>query len=103
MSDGLTLYRAILKIIASSQVRFHDLRSMFTFVWAVGGVLMEQNVHSTSRGCNGLAKPRQREKMSQPISFNPSFGLLSLRKRQTILLSGDGLDGGYLIADNLII
>lgn len=65
MSDSLTLYRTILRIIASSQVRFHDLRCMFTFVWAVVGVLMEQSVHlskwGTQRPGNAKAASKQRQ------------------------------------------
>lgn len=32
--DSLTLYRTIMELVVSSQVRFHDLRCLVTFVWA---------------------------------------------------------------------
>ena len=42
MSESLSLYRTILGIIGNSKVHFHDMRCMFTFAWAVVGVLLEK-------------------------------------------------------------
>ena len=65
MSESLTLYRTILGIVGSSKVRFHDLRCMFTFVWAVVGVLMEQSVQlskwGTQRAGGAKAASKQRQ------------------------------------------
>ena len=65
MSDSLTLYRTILRIIANSQVRFHDLRCMFTFVWAVVGVLMEQSVHLSKWGMQRTGSAKAASKQRQ--------------------------------------
>jgi hypothetical protein len=43
--DSLTLYRTIMELVLSSQVHFHDLRCLVTFVWAIVGVILEKCVH----------------------------------------------------------
>jgi len=45
MSDSLTLYRTIAKLIFDSKVRFHDKRCMVTFTWAVTCVILEKSVN----------------------------------------------------------
>ena len=45
MSDNLTLYRTLIEFVWQHGVRFHDLRCLITFVWAIVGLLMSQNVH----------------------------------------------------------
>jgi hypothetical protein len=45
MSDSLRLYRTIIEMIQKSLVRFHDMRCMITFTWAIVGVLLERSVH----------------------------------------------------------
>jgi len=45
MSDSLRLYRTIIEMIQKSQVRFHDMRCLITFAWAIVGVILERSVH----------------------------------------------------------
>ena len=45
MSDSLRLYRTIIEMIRDSRVRFHDMRCLVTFAWAIVGLLMEKSVH----------------------------------------------------------
>ena len=49
--DSLKLYRTIMELVLSSQVRFHDLRCLVTFVWAIVGLLKEKGVH-LSKWCD---------------------------------------------------
>ena len=45
MSDSLRLYRTIVEMIRNSKVRFHDMRCLITFAWAIVGVILEKSVH----------------------------------------------------------
>lgn len=45
MSDNLTLYRTLIKFVWQNGVRFHDLRCLRTFVWALVGLLLSQQIH----------------------------------------------------------
>src|SRR3990170_105011 len=38
MSDSLRLYRTITEMIQNSRVRFHDMRCLITFTWAIVAV-----------------------------------------------------------------
>ena len=63
--DSLTLYRTIMTMVLDSQVRFHDLRCLITFVWAIVGLLKEKGVH-LGKWCNhrpssAQAASRQRQ------------------------------------------
>ncbi len=63
--DSLTLYRTILALVLSSHVRFHDLRCLMTFVWAIVGLICEKTVHlskwSNYRPGASLAASKQRQ------------------------------------------
>ena len=54
MSDSLRLYRTIIEMIWNSQVRFHDMRCLITFAWAIVGVLLEKSVHLSKWGMHRL-------------------------------------------------
>jgi len=45
MSDSLSLYRTLIEFVWQNGVRFHDLRCLITFVWALVGLLMSQQIH----------------------------------------------------------
>ncbi|HXV96789.1 MAG TPA: transposase [Anaerolineae bacterium] len=45
MSDSLSLYRTLLEFVWQNGVRFHDLRCLMTFVWALVGLLLSQQIH----------------------------------------------------------
>lgn len=65
MSDSLRLYRTIIEMIRNSKVRFHDMRCLITFAWAIVGVLLEKNVHlskwSMHRTGEAQAASKQRQ------------------------------------------
>lgn len=45
MDNSLSLYRTIMDLIWQNGVRFHDLRILVTFVWAVVGLLRSGQIH----------------------------------------------------------
>jgi hypothetical protein len=45
VSDNLTLYRTLIEFVWQNGVRFHDLRCLITFVWALVGLLLSQQIH----------------------------------------------------------
>ena len=45
MSDSLILYRTLIEFVWQNGVRFHDLRCLITFVWAIVGLLLSQQIH----------------------------------------------------------
>lgn len=45
MDNSLRLYRTIMELIWQNGVRFHDLRLLTTFVWAVVGLLRSGQIH----------------------------------------------------------
>jgi hypothetical protein len=65
MSDSLILYRTIIEMIGNCQVRFHDMRCLITFSWAIVGVLLEKSVHMSKwsmHRCGGAqAASKQRQ------------------------------------------
>jgi len=65
MTDSLRLYRTIIEMIRDSKVRFHDMRCLITFAWAIVGVLLEKNIHlskwSMHRPGEAQAASKQRQ------------------------------------------
>ena len=45
MTDSLILYRTLIEFVWQNGVRFHDLRCLITFVWAIVGLLLSQEIH----------------------------------------------------------
>lgn len=45
MDNSLSLYRIIMDLIWQNGVRFHDLRILTTFVWAVVGLILSGQIH----------------------------------------------------------
>jgi hypothetical protein len=45
MNNSLILYRIIMDLIWQNGVRFHDLRILATYVWAVVGLILSQQIH----------------------------------------------------------
>lgn len=60
MSDSLRLYRTIIELIRNSKVRFHDMRCLVTFAWAIVGLILEKSVHLSKWVCIVVEKCRQR-------------------------------------------
>lgn len=42
MKDSLRLYRTLLDFVWQPGVRFHDLRCLYTFIWAIVGVILSE-------------------------------------------------------------
>lgn len=45
MNNSLTLYRIIMDLIWQNGVRYHDLRILATYVWAVVGLILSGQIH----------------------------------------------------------
>jgi hypothetical protein len=67
MSDNLTLYRTLMEFIWQNGVRFHDLRCLITFVWALVGLLMSQQIHLSQWA---LYRPGQSKAASKQRQFS---------------------------------
>jgi hypothetical protein len=65
MSDSLRLYRIIIEMIRKSKVRFHDIRCLVTFAWAIVGVLMEKSVHLSKWGVHRSGEAQAASKQRQ--------------------------------------
>ena len=65
MSDSLRLYRTIIEMIRNSQVRFHDMRCLITFAWAIVGVLLEKSVHLSKWGVHRFGEAQAASKQRQ--------------------------------------
>ena len=69
MSDSLRLYRIIIEMIQNSQVRFHDMRCLVTFAWAIVGVLMEKSVHLSKWGMHRCGQAQAASKQRQFVRW----------------------------------
>lgn len=47
MSNHSTLFYNLMQFVGSSGLRFHDLRSLATFVWAIAGLLTTGKISLT--------------------------------------------------------
>jgi hypothetical protein len=65
MSDSLKLYRTIIEMIQNSKVRFHDMRCLITFAWAIVGVLLEKSVHLSKWGMHRCGEAQAASKQRQ--------------------------------------
>jgi hypothetical protein len=69
MSDSLRLYRTIIEMIRNSHVRFHDMRCLITFAWAIVGVLMEKSVHLSKWGMHRSGEVQAASKQRQFVRW----------------------------------
>lgn len=67
--DSLTLYRTIMDLILSSRVRFHDIRCLMTFVWAIVGLVSEKTVHLSKWSNHRLGDSRAASKQRQFVRW----------------------------------
>lgn len=65
MNDSLTLYRTLIEFVWQNGVRFHDLRCLITFVWALVGLLLSQQIH-----------------LSQWVPYRPGSAKAASKQRQ---------------------
>lgn len=77
MSDSLTLYRTLIDFVWQNGVRFHDLRCLITFVWALVGLLLSQQIHLSQwalyrpGGAKAGSKQRQLSRWLHNRKINP--------------------------------
>lgn len=45
MSENLRLYQQISQFVEQSGVSFRDVRNLATFVWAIVGLLLSEQIH----------------------------------------------------------
>ncbi len=66
---SLTLYRTIMDLVLSSHVRFHDIRCLMTFVWAIVGLVSEKTVHLSKWSNHRLGDSRAASKQRQFVRW----------------------------------
>lgn len=73
MDNSLRLYRIIMDLIWQNGVRFHDLRIVTTFVWAVVGLILSGQIHLSCWGLYrfGQAKAASKERQLARWLDNP--------------------------------
>ncbi len=73
MNNSLRLYRIIMDLIWQNGVRFHDLRILTTFVWAVVGLILSGQIHLSRWGLYrfGGAKAASKERQLARWLDNP--------------------------------
>jgi hypothetical protein len=69
MSDSFTLYRIIIELILNNKVRFHDMRCLITFAWAIVGVLLEKSVHLSKWGVHRRGEAQAASKQRQFVRW----------------------------------
>lgn len=69
MSDSLRLYRTIIEMIRNSKVRFHDVRCLVTFAWAIVGLLLEKSVHLSKWGMHRYGETKAASKQRQFVRW----------------------------------
>jgi hypothetical protein len=75
MSESLQIYRTISGLLLDARVRFHDIRCQATFIWAVVGLIAEQNIHpgQWSKYRPGFTKQASRERRFSRWLHNPKI------------------------------
>ena len=69
MSNSLTLYRTIIDMILDSQVRFHDMRCLLTFAWAVVVVILEKSFHTCKWAVHRVGQAQVANKQRQFVRW----------------------------------
>ena len=78
MTDSLILYRTLIEFVWQNGVRFHDLRCLITFVWAIVGLLLSQQIHLSqwmlyrSGPAKAASKQRQLARWLHNAKISPS-------------------------------
>lgn len=101
--DSLTLYRTILDLVMSSHVRFHDIRCLMTFVWAIVGLICEKTVTLSKWSNHRLSASRAASKQRQFVRWlrNPKIQVAAIYPKlvQKALLGWSG-EMVYLALDS---
>jgi hypothetical protein len=80
MSESLKVHRTISALLLTAGVRFHDIRCQSTFLWAVVGLILEQNIHpgQWSKYRPGFTKQASRERRFSRWLHNPKIAVFDL-------------------------
>ena len=94
MSDSLRLYRTIIEMLGNSKVRFHDMRCLITFAWAIVGVLLEKSVHLSKWGVHRSGEAQAASKQRQFARWLKNAKIVPARStsvwRKQPLRTGEG-------------
>jgi hypothetical protein len=94
MSDSLRLYRTISEMIQDSRVRFHDMRCLVTFAWAIVGLLMEKSVHVSKWSVVRVGEAQAASKQRQIVRWLKNARIVPSaiyrRLAQTVFRDWDG-------------
>jgi hypothetical protein len=102
MSNHSTLFNNLMHFVCSSGIRFHDLRTLTTFVWALVGLLISETIHLNLWGLHrpGSAKAASKERQLSRWLHNekivPAVVYQPLLKR---VLAGWASETVYLALD----
>jgi hypothetical protein len=79
MSHSLTLYGTLMTFIWQNDIYIHDLRCLFTFVWAMVGLILSQHIHLSQwvlhrpGSAKAASKQRQFSRWLHNAKINPSL------------------------------
>ena len=45
MNNHITLFNNLMQFVYEAGIRFHDLRALITFVWALVGLIISETIH----------------------------------------------------------
>jgi hypothetical protein len=94
MSDSLKLYRIIIEMIQNTKVRFHDIRCLLTFAWAIVGVMMEREVHVSKWVLHrpGEAQAASKQRQFRRWLSNPKISVTEIYRRLARVAFADWCD-----------
>lgn len=80
MTNSLNLYRTIVTFVWQNGMRFHDLRLLATFCWAIVGLLLSQQIHLSCWLLHRVGKSRASSKQRQLMRWldNPKIDARAL-------------------------
>lgn len=106
MGNSLKLYRTILEMIWETGVRFHDLRCLMTYAWAIVGLLMSHSIHLGSWAMHRIgsakaaSKERQLSRWLHNDKIKPGALYRTLIKAALIDWAGERI---YLAMDSSVL
>lgn len=96
------MYRTLIEFVWQNGVRFHDLRCLITFVWAIVGLLLSQQIHVSQWMLyrpgppKAASKQRQLARWLHNVKISPSQSYEPLIRAVLGAWAGQGL---YLALD----
>lgn len=106
MSNHSTLFYNLMQFVCSAGVRFHDLRTLTTFVWAIVGLLISESIHLSHWAlyrpgkAKAASKERQLSRWLHNEKIRPMLVYQRLAKRVLEEWAGQKL---YLALDTTLL